>query len=455
MRKYFGTDGVRGKANEFPMTATFALRLGQAAAKYFTNGNSKIHRIVIGKDTRISGYMFESALVAGITSMGLDAVLVGVLPTPAIAFITRSLRADAGVVISASHNPYCDNGIKFFSGDGYKLPDEVELEIERLTEQMIECGEQPPISTDRIGKAYRIETAVGRYVEFAKNTFAKDASLKGLKMVVDCSNGANYKVAPMAFEELGAKIDVIGNKPDGYNINEGCGSVHPEVMCAEVKSKGADVGISFDGDADRVMFSDENGELVDGDIVMGICAKYMKENDLLNHNKMVCTVMSNFGFEKSMNGVGVDLVRTGVGDRYVMAEMMRGGYNIGGEQSGHIIFSDYNSTGDGLISAMQLLKVVAKTGKPLSELKKFVTLYPQVLENVMVKSKPSLDKLVKTNKEIDAVRAELSGTGQVLVRYSGTENKLRVMLEGENQDKITEYAKNIGRIAVKEIEELS
>ena len=454
MRNYFGTDGVRGKANEFPMTATFALRLGQAVARHFSNGSKKIHRIVIGKDTRISGYMFESALVSGITSMGLDAVLVGVLPTPAIAFITRGLRADAGVVISASHNPYYDNGIKFFSGDGHKLPDEVELEIERLTEEMIEKGEIP-ISTDRIGKAYRIDTAVGRYVEFAKNTFDKDIDLQGLRLVVDCGNGADYRVAPMAFEELGAKIHVIGDEPDGVNINEGCGSVYPESMCALVKEKGADIGISFDGDGDRVIFSDENGEIVDGDIIMGICAKHMYGSGLLNHNTMVCTVMSNFGFEKSMEKEGVKLVRTDVGDRYVMAEMMKNGYNLGGEQSGHIIFSDYNTTGDGLVSAMQLLKVIARTGKPLSELKKFITLYPQVLKNFMVTSKMPLENLTKTSKEIEAVNAELEGTGRVLVRYSGTENKLRVMLEGEDLAKITEYADNIGTLAVKEIEELS
>ncbi|PLX69667.1 MAG: phosphoglucosamine mutase [Denitrovibrio sp.] len=454
MRKYFGTDGVRGKANEFPMTATFALRLGQAVAKHFTNGSKKIHRIVIGKDTRISGYMFESALVAGITSMGLDAILVGVLPTPAIAYITRGLRADAGVVISASHNSYQDNGIKFFSGDGFKLPDNVELEIEKMTEEMIENGEVP-ISTERIGKAYRIDTAVGRYVEFAKSTFDKDIDLSGLNLVVDCSNGADYKVGPMAFEELGAKIHVIGNKPDGVNINADCGSVYPEVMCAKVKETGADIGISFDGDGDRVIFADENGEVVDGDIIMGICAKYMKSVGQLNKDTMVATVMSNYGFEKSMEREGITLVRTDVGDRYVMAEMLKNGYNLGGEQSGHIIFSDYNTTGDGLVSAMQLLKVIVKSGKPLSELKKFITLYPQVLINFMVKNKLSLDKLVKTSNEIEAVNKKLEGTGRVLVRYSGTENKLRVMLEGEDINKITDYAEKIGALAVKEIEELS
>lgn len=454
MRKYFGTDGVRGKANEFPMTATFALRLGQAVAKHFSNGGKKIHRIVIGKDTRISGYMFESALVSGITSMGLDAILVGVLPTPAIAFITRGLRADAGVVISASHNPYYDNGIKFFSGEGYKLPDEVELEIERITEGMVERGEIP-ISTDRIGKAYRIDTAVGRYVEFAKSTFDKDIDLQGMKLVVDCANGADYRVAPMAFEELGAKLNIIGDEPDGININEKCGSVYPEAMCTLVKDKGADVGISFDGDGDRVIFADEKGEIVDGDIVMGICAKYMNSIGTLNYSTMVSTVMSNFGFEKSMENEGVRLVRTDVGDRYVMAEMMKNGYNLGGEQSGHIIFSDYNTTGDGLVSAMQLLKVITKTGKPLSELKTFITLYPQVLKNFSVKNKLPIEQLIKTSAEIEKLNSSLEDTGRILVRYSGTENKLRVMLEGEDLAKITEYADNIGNLAVKEIEELS
>lgn len=454
MRKYFGTDGVRGKANEFPMTATFALRLGQAVARHFSNGGKKIHRIVIGKDTRISGYMFESALVSGITSMGLDVVLVGVLPTPAIAFITRGLRADAGVVISASHNPYCDNGIKFFSGDGFKLPDEVELDIEKITDEMIQNGEIP-ISTDRIGKAYRIETSIGRYVEFAKSTFDKDIDLKGLRLVVDCANGADYKVAPMAFEELGAKLHVVGDEPDGLNINEGCGSVYPETMCSLVKEKSADIGISFDGDGDRVIFSDEKGNVVDGDIIMGICARYMNAQNLLNRSTMVCTVMSNYGFEKSMEKEGVKLVRTDVGDRYVMAEMTANGYNLGGEQSGHILFSDYNTTGDGLVSAMQLLKVIVRSGKSLSELKEFINLYPQVLKNFKVKNKLSLDKLTRTSGELEKLNKELEGTGRVLVRYSGTENKLRVMLEGEDLAKITEYADNIGDMAVKEIEELS
>jgi phosphoglucosamine mutase len=436
------------------MTATFALRLGQAAARQFYTGGKKTHRIVIGKDTRLSGYMFESALVAGITSMGMDAVLVGVLPTPAIAFITRSLRADAGVVISASHNPYYDNGIKFFSGTGHKLPDEVEASIEKFTDELIETG-NVPLSSEKIGKAYRIDTAIGRYVEFAKNTFDKDIDLVGLKIVVDCSNGATYKVAPLAFEELGAKISVIGNEPNGTNINDNCGSVYPNVMCETVKKKKADIGIAFDGDGDRVIFSDEHGEEVDGDIIMGICAAHMKQGGLLAKDTMVSTVMSNLGFERSMNGLGIDIVRTEVGDRYVMAEMLRSGYNLGGEQSGHIIFSDYNTTGDGMVSAMQLLKVLVKSGKPLSELKKIIELYPQTLKNYKVNKKIPLAELPKTTAEIAAVEKSLGKTGRVFVRYSGTENKLRVMLEGADLKKIEEYAENIGNIALKEIEELS
>jgi len=454
MRKYFGTDGVRGLANQFPMTATFALRLGQAAARQFYTDGKKTHRIVIGKDTRISGYMFESALVAGITSMGMDAVMVGVLPTPAIAFITRSLRADAGVVISASHNPYYDNGIKFFSGTGHKLPDEVELQIEQFTDQMIETGDVP-LSADKVGKAYRIDTAIGRYVEFAKNTFDRDVDLVGLKIVVDCSNGATYKVGPLALEELGAKITVIGNQPNGTNINDKCGSVYPELMCEVVKEKKADIGIAFDGDGDRVIFSDGDGEVVDGDIIMGICAKHMKELGLLNGDTMVSTVMSNLGFERSMNNAGIEVVRTEVGDRYVMAEMLKSGYNLGGEQSGHIIFSDYNTTGDGLVSAMQLLKVLVKSGKSLKDLKNMIELYPQTLKNYKVNKKIPLSELPKTSAEIASVEKVLGKSGRVFVRYSGTENKIRVMLEGADLKQIEEYAENIGAVALKEIEELS
>lgn len=445
MRKYFGTDGVRGKANIFPMTADFALKLGMAAAKIFKNGNKK-HKIVVGKDTRISGYMFENAIVSGICSMGVDAIIVGVLPTPAIAFITRSLRADAGVVISASHNLYYDNGIKFFSSDGFKLPDMLEIEMERLLDENLEFE-----SFEDVGKAYRIETAIGRYVEYAKASFDKKYDLKGLKIVIDCANGAAYKVAPMAISELGADIVVINDRPNGKNINENCGAVYPDQLCKTVKDVKADVGISFDGDADRVIFCDENGELVDGDLILGICAKDMKSEGILNKNTIVATVMSNIGFEKSLKREGINVVRSQVGDRYVLEEMLKGGFNLGGEQSGHIIFLDYNTTGDGLISALQLLKVMVKTGRPLSELKSFISLYPQVLKNVEVHYKRPLDEMKGTLKKIKSIEEKLKGQGRIFVRYSGTENKLRVMVEGEDLKTIKAYCDEVIQIALNEI----
>lgn len=445
MRKYFGTDGVRGKANIFPMTADFALKLGMAAAKIFKNGNKK-HKIVIGKDTRISGYMFENAIVSGICSMGVDAIIVGVLPTPAIAFITRSLRADAGVVISASHNLYYDNGIKFFSSDGFKLPDMLEIEMERLLDENLEFE-----SFEDVGKAYRIETAIGRYVEYAKASFDKRYDLKGLKIVIDCANGAAYKVAPMAISELGADIVIINDRPNGKNINENCGAVYPDQLCQTVKDVKADVGISFDGDADRVIFCDENGELVDGDLILGICAKDMKSEGILNKNTIVATVMSNIGFEKSLKREGINVVRSQVGDRYVLEEMLKGGFNLGGEQSGHIIFLDYNTTGDGLISALQLLKVMVKTGRPLSKLKSFISLYPQVLENVDVHYKRPLDEMKGTLKIIKSIEEKLKGQGRIFVRYSGTENKLRVMVEGEDLKTIKAYCDEVIQIALDEI----
>ncbi len=449
MRKYFGTDGIRGKANEFPMQADFALKLGQAAAQIFKNQEGKKHRIVIGKDTRISGYMFENALVSGICSMGVNAVLVGVLPTPAIAFITRSIRADAGIVISASHNPFYDNGIKFFSADGYKLPDEVEERIEHIID-----NNEIELSKDDIGKAYRIETAIGRYVEYSKRTFDKNSDLKDLKIVLDCANGATYKVAPMAIFELGADIITINDKPDGKNINENCGAVYPDLLAEKVLETKADLGISFDGDGDRVIFVDEKGNMVDGDMIMGICGKYMNERGELNHSTIVATVMSNIGFEKSMNDKGITLVRSDVGDRAVLSDMIKNGFNLGGEQSGHMIFTDYNTTGDGLISALQLLKVIVRENKPLSELTKFITLYPQTLKNVDVEEKIPLEQLTSTAKVITSIEDKLNNNGRILVRYSGTEKKLRVMLEGEDQKQITEYAEEIAYSAVKEINKI-
>lgn len=445
MRKYFGTDGVRGKANVFPMTSEFALLLGKAVAQTFKNGNKK-HKIVVGKDTRISSYMFENAIVSGICSMGVDAIMLGVLPTPAIAFITRSLRADSGVVISASHNPYDDNGIKFFSNTGFKLNDGIEAKIEQIidTEGFNE-------SSNEVGKAYRIETAIGRYVEYTKGTFDKNYDLKGLKIVLDCAHGATYKVAPMAFEELGADVYVIGDEPDGYNINDNCGAVYPARVAEKVVELGADLGISFDGDGDRVIFADEKGNIVDGDHILGICAQYMHSRGLLDGNAVVATVMSNIGLEKTLRGLGIDFIRSGVGDRYVIEEMLKGGYNLGGEQSGHIIFSDYNSTGDGMISAFQLLRVMVNENKPLSELAEFVEICPQVLKNFAVTDKVPIENLKETTRMINDYESKFNGNGRILVRYSGTENKLRVMVEGEDLNYIKGITEEVGRKAVNEI----
>lgn len=445
MRKYFGTDGVRGRANVYPMTSEFALLLGKAIAKVFKNGNKR-HKIVIGKDTRISSYMFENAIVSGICSMGVDAIMLGVLPTPAIAFITRSLRADSGVVISASHNPYYDNGIKFFSNDGFKLNDETEIKLEKLIDS--KNFEETP---DEMGKAYRIETAIGRYVEYVKSTFDKNYDLQGFKIVLDCANGATYKVAPMAFEELGAKVIVIGDEPNGYNINDECGAVYPEKMAKKVIETGADLGISFDGDGDRVIFADNKGNVVNGDHILGVCGRYMHSKGLLKENTVVATVMSNIGLEKTLKSLGINLVRSCVGDRYVVEEMFKGGFNLGGEQSGHIIFSDYNTTGDGLISAFQLLKVMVNTGKSLSELTEFVEICPQVLKNFEVPEKVPIENLPETMRIINSYEEKFGIDGRILVRYSGTEKKLRVMVEGDDIKEISWITEEVGNTAIREI----
>src|SRR5512138_3679650 len=384
MKKLFGTDGVRGVANVYPMTCEMAIQIGRAAAYMFKNGNRR-HRIVIGKDTRLSGYMIENALVAGICSMGVDVLQVGPLPTPGIAYITSSMRADAGVVISASHNPFQDNGIKFFFKDGFKLPDEMELKIEDLIDSG-KIDSLRPIATE-VGKAYRIDDAVGRYVVFLKSTFPKDMDLSGIKIVLDCANGAAYKVAPAVFEELGAEVITIGVKPTGTNINAGCGSLHPEVMCEAVKEHQADLGIALDGDADRVIFCDEFGNVVDGDQIMAICATEMLRQKRLKKNTLVATVMSNMGLDIALKRAGGKVIKTDVGDRYVVEEMRRGGYNLGGEQSGHMIFLDHNTTGDGTLTALQVLAIMRRTGKPLSELAQVMIPLPQVLVNVRVSEK--------------------------------------------------------------------
>ncbi len=447
MKKFFGTDGIRGKANTDPLTVDFVLKLGQATAMIFKNGNKK-HSVVIGKDTRISGYIYENAIVSGICSMGINAILVGVLPTPAIAYLTKSLRADAGVVISASHNPYYDNGIKFFSADGFKLSDNLEEKIEKCLSSSLE------VDADNLGKAYRIETAIWRYVEYAKTTFDKDIGLKGLKVVIDCANGATYKVVPLTLAELGADIVVINNKPDGYNINLNCGSIFPEAVAKKVIEEKAHVGITFDGDGDRVIFVDEKGDIIDGDIIMGICAIYMKKKNLLSKSAIVATVLSNLGLSFSLKKHGIEVYNCPVGDRYVVEMMLKENINLGGEQSGHIVFLDHNTTGDGLISALQLLKILIRLNKPLSEIKKCIQLLPQTHRNLKVRTKISLDRLHETNKLLKSIELKLQDEGRVLLRYSGTENALRIMLEGKNREMINEFAGLLESVAKHELERL-
>ena len=443
MRKLFGTDGIRGVANLEPMTSEIAMQLGRAAAHIFMRRAGR-HQVVIGKDTRLSGYMLESALTSGICSMGVDVLLVGPMPTPAIAFLTRSLRADAGVVISASHNPYQDNGIKFFSNEGFKLPDEVEGRIEQLIISD-EIKHLRP-TADAIGKAYRIGDAEGRYIEFVKRSLPKDLDLQGMKLVVDCANGAAYKVAPAVLRELGAEIEVIANTPDGMNINDGCGAVHPERLQEAVRRHGAHLGIALDGDADRAIFVCEQGKIIDGDHVMAALGLYLHAQGQLACKTVVGTVMSNFGLELAMKKAGIQLMRTPVGDRYLMERMLADGYNFGGEQSGHFIFLDHNTTGDGLISALQILSLMKRTGTPLSELAKAMTAVPQILLNVRVKHKPDLEQIPDIQQAIKTAEATLNGTGRVLVRYSGTEALLRIMVEGERDSTIREVADHLAEI---------
>lgn len=437
MRKLFGTDGVRGVANIDPMTTEMAMQLGRAAGYIFKKDNRR-HRIVIGKDTRLSGYMLENALVAGICSMGVDVMLVGPLPTPGIAFITSSMRADAGVVISASHNPYQDNGIKFFSADGFKLPDELELKIENLIFSKKIDSLRPTAA--EVGKAYRIDDAKGRYVVFLKNTFPRNLDLKGLKIVLDCANGAAYKVAPAVLEELGAEVIPLGVSPNGTNINAGCGSMHPELMAEAVREHRAHLGIALDGDADRAIFVDEFGHEVDGDQIMAICGIDMIKAGTLAHKTVVATVMSNMGLDIALRHAGGQVVKTAVGDRYVVEEMLRGGYNLGGEQSGHMIFLDHNTTGDGTLTALQVLAIIQRTGKTLSELAQVMIALPQVLLNVRVERRADLAEFPEITRIIQEIEARLGEDGRVLIRYSGTEPLLRIMLEGPDKVEITGMA---------------
>lgn len=440
MRKLFGTDGVRGVANLHPMTSEMAMQLGRAAAHIFMRRAGR-HQIVIGKDTRLSGYMLESALTSGICSMGVDVLLVGPMPTPAIAFLTRSLRADAGVVISASHNPYQDNGIKFFSSDGFKLPDELEARIEQLIVSD-EIHHLRP-TADQIGKAYRIDDADGRYIEFVKRSVPRDLDFQGIRLVVDCANGAAYKVAPTVLKELGAKVEVIGNQPNGMNINAECGAVHPQMLQKTVLETQADLGIALDGDADRAIFVSEEGTIIDGDHVMAALGLDLHRQGLLAKQTVVGTVMSNYGLERSLSKAGVSLVRTPVGDRYLLERMQADGYNFGGEQSGHFIFLDHNTTGDGLISALQVLSLMKRTKQPLSELAKAMEPVPQVLRNVKVTRKPDLESIPEIQRTMRESERRLNGCGRLLVRYSGTEPLLRIMVEGEEDALIREIADDL------------
>ncbi len=443
MRKLFGTDGIRGKANIHPMTTEVAMNIGRAVAKVFrSNGKSRHPRVLIGKDTRLSCYMLENALSAGICSMGVDVLLVGPMPTPAIAFLTTSMRADAGVVISASHNPFEDNGIKIFSNDGFKLPDHVEARIEELIESGALASDMPTGAD--VGKAFRIEDSQGRYIVFAKRAFPNDLTLDGLKIVLDCANGAAYKVAPSVFEELGAEVISMGVCPNGTNINEQCGALYPESMKKAVLANGADMGIALDGDGDRLIVVDEKGLVVDGDHIMAICAKYMIENRTLNYNTVVSTVMSNMGLEVALESMGGRLVRTQVGDRYVVEAMRQKGYNFGGEQSGHLIFLDHITTGDGILAALQLLAVMQRTRRPLSELAGVMQSFPQTLHNIKVRERKDVEQIDGLAGKLAQLEKELAGRGRILIRPSGTEPVIRVMVEGEDPDRIESIARELG-----------
>ena len=445
-RTLFGTDGMRGVANIEPMTGETVMRLGMAIAARLRQPGRHT-RIAIGKDTRLSGYMFESALAAGIVSMGADVWLTGPLPTPGIAFITSSMRCDAGVVISASHNPFADNGIKVFARDGYKLPDHVELEIEALVRSP-DLDKQRAAPGD-VGYNRKLEDSRGRYIVFCKSTFPTAATLDGLRIVVDAANGAGYRVAPAVFEELGAKVIAIHTNPNGKNINARAGALYPEAMCEAVKLHEAHLGVALDGDGDRCVMCDEHGNVVDGDAVMALCATRMLSAGTLAKQTLVATVMSNLGLERALKSVGGKLVRTQVGDRYVVETMRRDGYNFGGEQSGHLVFLDHATTGDGIVAALRVLAIMVGEGKPLSELSTVMTRTPQVLVNTAVGKKIPLEQLPDVQRVISAIEQELGDDGRVLVRYSGTESKVRVMIEGLDEGKIKGWADDLSSLLQK------
>jgi phosphoglucosamine mutase len=441
-RSLFGTDGIRGVANVHPMTPELALALGRAVTFVAGRGRRHMPRILVGKDTRLSGYMLETAIASGVTSMGGRVLLCGPIPTPAVAHLTVSMRADAGIVISASHNPYDDNGIKIFGSDGFKLPDEAEAEIESLIREPSLLGERR--TGPAIGRAVKLEDARGRYVAFVKSSFPRDLTLDGVRVVVDAAHGAAYAVAPLVFSELGAKVHAIGVRPNGTNINREVGALHPDHARAEVVRRGAQIGIALDGDADRVIVIDEKGQIVDGDAVMAMCATGLKRAGELKRDTVVATVMSNLGLERALAAQGVSLVRTSVGDRYVVEAMRKGGYNLGGEQSGHLVFLDHAQTGDGLLAALQVLALVIRTGQPLSDLaRQSMERVPQVIESVTLPARRPLEEMAALSRRTDAVRAALGREGRVLVRWSGTEPKLRVMVEGPDEEGIAAMAREL------------
>jgi phosphoglucosamine mutase len=446
MRNLFGTDGIRGTANEMPMTPELAMQLGRAVTFLVGRGKKHVPRLLIGKDTRLSGYMIEQALAAGICSMGGRVILCGPVPTPAVAHLTTAMRADAGIVISASHNPYQDNGIKIFGSDGFKLPDEEEAEIERLMGNDALLNPRP--TGPGIGRAEKLEDARGRYVTFAKNTFPRDLTLDGVRVVIDAAHGAAYKTAPSVLAELGASLWCLGVKPNGTNINRDAGALHPDNVRAEVVRRRAHIGIALDGDADRLIVVDEKGQIVDGDVVMAICAHRMMQAGELKKKTLVATVMSNLGLERAVEAMGGKMIRTAVGDRYVVEAMRAGGYNLGGEQSGHLIFLDHASTGDGTIAALQVLALMMRTGKPLSSLAMTaMERVPQVLENVTLPLRVPLEEMRHMGALGDKVKKELGGDGRILIRWSGTEPKLRIMLEGPNPDQLVVWAKDLAAAA--------
>ncbi|MCQ2913697.1 MAG: phosphoglucosamine mutase [Alphaproteobacteria bacterium] len=454
LRKLFGTDGVRGKANQYPVTAEIALKLGMAAGSLFSKNEKRRGKVVIGKDTRLSGYMLESALVAGFTAVGMDVVKLGPLPTPAVAMLTRSMRADLGVVISASHNPYEDNGIKFFGPDGYKLSDEVEASIE---EKIFADTDLLAVPSCDIGQVKQMDDAVGRYIEYVKNTFPRGKRLDGLKVVLDCANGASYRVAPTVLSELGAELVTIAVNPDGRNINKDCGAVHTDQMCAKVVEVGADIGIALDGDADRLIVCDEKGQVIDGDQIIALVSREWKKSGILQGEGVVTTVMSNLGLERYLKGQGLKHIRTTVGDRYVVEKMRSDNYNLGGEQSGHLILGAHSTTGDGLVAALQVCAVVTREKRKTSEVMHLFEPVPQLLKNVRLSDRTLATAALNSDTmkiAIDKTERALGDNGRLLIRASGTEPLIRIMLEGEDLNQIKQMADDLANILVSEVKAL-